>query len=114
MDHTYVDEKNLKSLEDLAVVLVTGILTLQTLHNLQVKAIDLGIMPDEMATRTNTILWDLRRLMKLYQEQTENVLELVPDDFNAEAIINGLKKRELTKARQMIRKKNAKDNTTDA
>lgn len=104
MDLTYVDEKNLKTLEDYAIALVTGILTLNTLQNMQVKAIEIGIMKEDMAERANTIIWDLRRLMKLFQNQTEAALELLPDDFNANTIIEGLKQRELTKARQMTRK----------
>lgn len=105
MDHTFVDEQSLKSLEDYAVLLVTGMLSLKTLQNIQVKAVEIGILPEDLNERDNTIIWDLRRLMKLYQKQLQDVLELVPDDFNVDTIIEGLKKKELTKARSMTRKK---------
>ncbi len=109
MDLTYVDEKSLKTLEDYAVFLVTGMLTFKTLQNQQVRAIEIGIMKEDMSERANTIIWDIRRLIKLYQDQTEAVLELIPDDFNALEIVANLQKRELTKARSMIRKKKVKE-----
>lgn len=105
MDYTYVDTKNLKSLEDYAVFLTTGMLTLMTLHNFQVKAVEIGIMPDDMAERANTIMWDIQRLQKNYQNQLESTFELLPDDFNADSILENLKKQELTRARAMTRKK---------
>jgi hypothetical protein len=104
MDHTFVDEKSLKNLEDYAVFLSSALLSLITLQNLQVRAIEIGIMKEDQAERANTIIWDLRRLMKLYSIQTESILELLPDDFNAIAIIEKLKAKELTKARSMTRK----------
>src|SRR6185437_11963740 len=102
MDLTYVDEKNLKTLEDYAVTLVTGMLTIRTLLNQQIQSINAGILTEDLSCRTNTIAWDLKRMLKLYQDQTESVLEMIPDDFNVEKIIDGLKSRELTKARSMI------------
>lgn len=104
MDHTLADEKSLKSLEDLAIYLTTGMLSLMTLQNIQVKALEIGIMKEDQAERANTIIWDIRRLLKLFTDQTESVLELLPDDFNHAAIIEKLKQRELTKARSMTRK----------
>lgn len=104
MDHTYVDAKSLKSLEDLAVLLASALLSLQTLHNAQVRAIEIGIMKEDMNERANTIAWDLRRLLQLYQTQLESVLELLPDDFNAISTIEKLKLAEIKKARAMTRK----------
>ncbi len=108
MDHTFVDEKSLKNLEDYAVFLSSALLSLITLQNLQVRALEIGIMKEDQAERANTIIWDLRRLMKLYSIQTESILELLPDDFNAVAIIEKLKAKELTKARSMTRKPKVK------
>lgn len=71
---------------------------------MQVRAIEIGILPEDLNERANTIIWDIRRLIKLNQDQVEAVLELLPDDFNANAIVEQLKKRELTKARSMTRK----------
>ena len=92
MDHTSLDVKSLNSLEDYAVLLVTGLMTLTTLQNLQVRAIELGIMKEDMNERANTIIWDLRRLAKLYQNQSEATLDLVGSGINVQAIIDGFKK----------------------
>lgn len=104
MDLTYVDAKNLKSLEHYAVALVMGILTLNTLETYHIRAEDLGILEEDMSCRANTIIWDLRRNMKLYHDQLKSVLELLPEDFTPDSIIESLKQQELTKARQMTRK----------
>ena len=104
MDHTYVDEKSLKTLEDYVVFLVSGMLTIKTLQNVQVRAIELGILKEDLGDMANAIAWDLRKLIKLYKDHTEAVLELIPGEFTAESIIEILKKRELTKARSMTRK----------
>ncbi len=105
MEHTYVDEKSLKSLEDLSIFLTTGIFSLLTLYNLQARSIQIGILPDDAAERANTILWDLKRVMNLYQEQLDTVFHLLPEDFNVQSTIQKLKQVELKKARSMTRKK---------
>lgn len=99
MDHTPVDVKSLKSLEDLAVHLSTGIYSLMTMHNYQVRAIEIGIMKEDMNERGNTIAWDLRRLIKHYKEQLEETLQLLPDDFNPNAAIKNLMKPKVKKTR---------------
>lgn len=103
MDHTYVDEKSLKSLEDYAVFLTSGIITLITLQNLQVQAIKIGIMPEDLNERANTIVWDIRRQMNHYQVQLNAVLDLLPEDFTAATAIQKLQDKEKTKARSMLR-----------
>ena len=79
-------------------------LTIKTLQNVQVRAIELGILKEDLGDMANAIAWDLRKLIKLYKDHTEAVLELIPGEFTAESIIEILKKRELTKARSMTRK----------
>ena len=108
MDLTYVDAKSLKSLEGYAIALVTGMLSLKTLESFHVRAIEMGLLTEDLACRANTIVWDLRRDIKLYKDQLETVLELLPEVFNTEAIIEMLKKAELTKARAMTRKPRVK------
>lgn len=113
MNHTFVDEKSLNSLEDLAVHLASGLMSLLTLQNMLVRALEIGIMKEDQAERTNTMIWDLRRLMKLYQEQTTSVLELLPENFNFDAIIAKLKDGELKKARSITRKPKVKNEIRD-
>lgn len=104
MDHTFVDEKSLKTLEDYSVFLTSGMLSLMTLQNIQVRAIEIGIMKEDQAERANTIIWDIRRLINLFQKQTDSVLEMLPDDFNHVAIIEKLMKANVKKARSLTRK----------
>lgn len=103
MDLTYVDDKSLKSLEELIVFLATGKASLKTLLILQVKAIKAGLMTEDMNERAAHMIGCLQDLMKLYEKQMETCLELLPDDFKAEPVIERLKKQELVRARAMIR-----------
>jgi len=104
MNYTFVDEKNLNTLEDLAVLLTSGILSLNTLHNQQVRSVEIGIMPEDLMERANTIAWDLRRLMNIYHEHLNSVLDLLPEDFTPVTTIEKMKEAELKKARAMTRK----------
>jgi len=114
MEVTYVDAKKLKTLEEYAVCLVTGMFSLKTLENYHIRAIEIGILTEDLNCRANTIVWDMRRMLKLYQDQLESVLELLPDDFNTDKIIELLKKQGLTKARQMTRKQKGVKNEMDS
>ncbi len=105
MDHTFVDEKSLKSLDDYAVMLTANLITLLTLQNIQVRALEIGILSPALNERANTLIWDIRRLLNLYQTQLNEVLELLPDDFDGKEIISKLKDKELGRARSMLRKK---------
>lgn len=105
MDHTYVDSKNLKTLEDYAIFLASALLSLVTLQNLEIRAIEIGIMKEDMAERSNTMIWDSRRLMKLYKDQLEATLELLPEDFNHLEVMKKLQAQQLTKARSLTRRK---------
>jgi hypothetical protein len=93
LESFYLEGKQLKNLDDLAVYLATGFLSLNTLHNNQVRAIQIGIMPEDLNERANTIAYDIRRLMKLYETQLGEVLNLLPDDFSAQDTIKNLSKR---------------------
>jgi hypothetical protein len=104
MDHTLVGEKSLKSLEDYAVLLSVAMLSLNTLHNFQVRAIEIGIMKEDMVERANTIIWDLRRLIKLYQNQSEATLELVGESINVQETIDRFKKESGLKRKRSAKK----------
>lgn len=105
MKYNYVSAKDLKSLEDYVCSLVSGLISLQTLATFPQKALDLGLLKEEMNETAKTILWDLSRLMKLYKIHAENVLELLPDDFDFSEAIEKLKLVEVKKAKQMVKKK---------
>lgn len=108
MEVTFVDVTKMKSLEDYAISLVTGMVSLKTLENYHIRAYELGLFKEDHECRCNTIVWDLRRMIKLYQDQLESILELLPPEFQIEEAIEVFKKAELTKARQLTRKKKDK------
>lgn len=78
-----------------------GLVTLKTLESFQIRSVELGILQEDQDCRSNTIIWDLRRLIKLYTNQAESVLELLPEGFDSRSIIDSLKKKEVTLARKM-------------
>ncbi len=104
MDFKLVEAKKMKTLEDYAIALVLGMISLQTLDSYHVRAVELGILKEDQDCRSNTIVWDLRRMIKLYRDQLESILELLPTDFDMERILNELKKHEITKAKQLTRR----------
>jgi hypothetical protein len=104
VDHTYVDEKSLKSLEELVVFLGSSRLSLKTLIILQIKSIKAGIMPEDMNERASHIIGMLQDALALVEKQIDVNLDLLPENFKAEPVIERLKKKELTRARAMLRK----------
>lgn len=114
MEVTYVDATKLKTLEEYALALASGMISLKTLEEYQKMAVKIGLIPEDMNCRANTMIWDLSRMMRLYHDQLEGTLELLPEDFDITETITLLKKQELTRARQMTRKKKeVKDETMD-
>ncbi len=111
MDLKIVEARKMKSLEEYSMALVLGLISLQTLDSYHVRAIELGILKEDMACQANTIAWDLRRAMKQYRDQLESVLDLLPEDFDYQQIITNLQAHEKVKTKQVIRKKRIK---TDA
>lgn len=108
MDHTYVDLKNLKSLEELIVYLASNRITLQTLHSIQMRALTIGIMTEDQCQRAGLIIQDLENMDKLYLDQMYSVFELLPEDFKKEAVIQRLQEAHLRKARALTRKPKVK------
>ena len=82
------------------IALVAGIVTLKTLLSFHPKALTLGLLKEDQECRANTIAWDLTRLCKLYQDQAESILELLPEGFSIEATLEALKKNELKKGKK--------------
>src|SRR5687768_11869490 len=110
MDLRFVDAKKMKSLEDYVGALVTGLISIKTLLSFHEQAIHLGILKEDQECRANTLLWDFKRLSKLYLEQADSVLDLLPDTITFESILDKLKTQELAKAKQIARKPRTKRN----
>lgn len=104
MQYSYVDVDKMASLEDYAVSLVMGMMSIKTLMAYHAKGQSLGILTDDQIVRGNTILWDLSKILKSSIEQADSVLERVAGDITIGSIIEDLQKKEKTRARAMLRK----------
>ena len=80
-----------------------------TLYNNQVRAIEIGIMPEDLNQKSNVIIDHLRRMMAMYYAHLESVLQLLPPDFNGEANLKKLKEAHLKNARALTRKVKVKE-----
>jgi len=105
VDHTYVDAKNIKSLEDLMLNLVSEIATLKTLEATQLRALEIGIMKEDQMQLSSNMIDHLHKLIRLYFYQAESVASLLPSEFSVEEISKKLREAHLRKARQLTRKK---------
>ena len=108
MELIYVDADKIGTLEDYAVALSLGLLSLQTLKGYHASAIEKGILADDMTIRAKIITFDLMRAIEQYKALLEAILEVVPDTFNADIILERLKTQEIQKARQLTRKAKGK------
>ena len=104
MDHTYVDAKNLKNLEDLMGNLVSEIATLRTLRATQVRAVKIGIMKEDQMEMANTIVWHIDALIKHYFQQADSISEILPKEFSIEEVTKRLIIAHLKKAKSLSRK----------
>lgn len=104
MKTSYVDASKIKTLEDYTVALTLSLMSIKTLKEYHSTAIEKGILSDDMAVRAKIITFDLLRASEQYTKLLEAILEVIPDTFNADTILEGLKKTEVKKARELTRK----------
>ena len=111
-----VEAKHMKSLEDYLIALVAGLISIKTLESFHAKAILLGILKEDQDCRANTAIWDCKRLQKIYMEQADSVLELLPDDISFDTIVSHLAKNEMHPSKILTKKsrvKNGKSNSAN-
>lgn len=99
----YLEPKKLKTLEEYAISLALGMISLKTLENYHIAAVQNGILPEDMSCRCNTMVLDLRRMIKQYQDQLETCLELLPEDFNIQTQIKKTEEYAKTKTNKTRR-----------
>ncbi len=104
-----VEAKKMKSLEDYLIALVTGMISIKTLESFHAQAINLGILKEDQECRGNTILWDCKRLQRLYLDQADSVLQLLPDEISLPDIVNKLIENESIASKKLLRKLRNKD-----
>lgn len=82
MDLTKIDFHSLKTLDQACLMIATTMLSIKTLHNIQIQLIESGLLPEDMVERCNVIAYDFKRLLALHQKQMDSILDLIPDGFN--------------------------------
>lgn len=110
MQLNLVEAKRMKSLEDYVCSLIIGIISIETLESFHAQAINLGLLQEDQECRANTIIWDCKRLTKLYMDQAESVFELLPEEYTFEKVIQKLKENEVLAARKLTRTPKKKKN----
>lgn len=105
MEFKEFSPENMETLEQYGVTCILGLISLKSLFTYQQRAIDLGILKEDEECRLNTMAWDISRLMRLYQQQAESILERLPGTLNLDEAL-----KELTK--QTKKKRNAKKKST--
>jgi len=81
----FLSPNKMTCLEHYGASMVTAIISLQTLEAFHLNAFKLGLLNESMEECSKTICWELRRTIKLYETQLENVLEHV--DLTSEELI---------------------------
>ena len=92
MQIDFVKLKELKSLEEYAIALSVSINSLKTIENFHESALNSGLLADDMIMRSKLIIWDLRRSIGQTVAILNEVLELIPDDFDLEGALKALMK----------------------
>lgn len=85
-----VNAEDLETLEDYATSLLTGVASLKTLYFYHLIAFNKGILEEDEVKLSESIRYDLERLMKLYVTQMENILDRT--SITQTDIINALRK----------------------
>ena len=82
MNNTYINSDNITSLDDYAVMLAVGLLSIASLKQVHVHCVKIGILNTEMTDRVHTMMFDLQRLIDSYTQQSDAVLALLPAGVN--------------------------------
>jgi len=87
MEYNLVNAKDMQSHEDYLTACLMSMINLEALEKFHIRAVELGLLKEDQECRANTIVWDLRRLKKILHDQSETILELLPEEFSVEESI---------------------------
>lgn len=82
MNYKDLSEMPVTNLEDYAVYITLCTSSLKALSKMHFKALNAGIMPEDMECRSNLMILELARMQKIHTEQLIAIMELLPDDFD--------------------------------
>lgn len=85
----FVDANQMNTLEEYGAALLSSIISLRTLEQFHVAAYKKGLLDEDEVECSKTICWEIRRLVLLYKQQIENIMERTP--LNEKIVIHNLK-----------------------
>lgn len=71
----FVNADKLETLEQYGAALLSSMISLRTLESFHTEAFQKGLLDKDEEENGETICWEIRRLMALYRQQVENVME---------------------------------------
>lgn len=71
----FVSAGELKTIEDYAAALLSGMISLKTLASFHLHAESKGLLETDEVETAKTIIWEIRRLINIYKTQVDSVLE---------------------------------------
>ncbi len=74
-DIRFVSPDKLTTLEEYAVALLSGLISLKTLEGFNIAAFNKGLLDEDESETCKTICWEIKRLLALYHTQINNVLD---------------------------------------
>lgn len=76
----FVNPEQLETLEQYGAALLSSMISLRTLESFHIAAWSKGLLEEDEEETSKTICWEIRRLVALYKQQLENVMERAPID----------------------------------
>lgn len=76
----FVNASELKTIEQYGASLLSSIISLKTLEQFHVHAFAKGLLDDDELECGKTIIWEIRRLIGLYKNQIDNIVQRAPLD----------------------------------
>lgn len=86
-----VDIEKMETLEQYAASLLYAMASLRTLEEYQTRAFTLGLYDEDEEETSKTIVWEIQRLLALYQAQMGHVLDRT--DLNQDIILKEFNKK---------------------
>ncbi len=97
METPFISPKDMTTLEHYAASMFTALISLQSIQQFQAYALKKGLLDDDETETSKTIIWEIQRLAKLYENQIDKVLSRSP-----------LEEQEILKSLQIMALKGAK------
>jgi hypothetical protein len=85
----FVNAEQLETLEQYGAALLSSMISLRTLESFHIAAFTKGLLEEDEEETGKTMCWELRRLMALYKQQIENIMERC--DLDEQKVMDSLK-----------------------